>query len=281
MLVKEAGQPQDASPHGLGGRWGREVGRGWGEALENAFPTRPGTKGRKRLEWALRTTDKLGGGRPSALPGTVGLPLPLPSTLARDASAPPATTGTAKGGSGRDFRPGCRRWAQRPRAPTAGEPRPQQVPWAQRPRWGSRGHVRARETQTATSKAHRDLSARSFPLSPTLASNPSGSPCAFKIKTGAELGPAAGSPPHPVLLWASCPGRLALFAVVCFLVRFFKFAGMHLLLLIVASPTGSREPGHLSHLKLFVDGMDGDAGEGRSGRSKAFGDQTGLRSKAS
>lgn len=155
-----------------------------------------------------------GRGRPSVLPGTVGLPLLLPSTLARDASAPPATTGTAKGGSGRDFRPGCRRWAQRPRAPTAGEPRPQQVLWAQRPRWGSRGHVRARETQTATSKAHRDLSARSFPLSPTLASNPSGSPRAFKIKTGAELGPAAGSPPHPVLLWASCPGRLAVCSCV-------------------------------------------------------------------
>lgn len=62
--------------------------------------------------------------------------------------------------------------------------------------------------------------------------------------------------------------------------KFFIFAGVHLLLLTVAPPTGSREPGHLSHLGLFVGGMNEVLGEGGSGGSKGFGDQTGWEAKA-
>lgn len=56
------------SPHSLGGRRGREVGGGkkhWKEALLTGPTAR--TKGRKKLKWALRTTDKLevGGPQPS------------------------------------------------------------------------------------------------------------------------------------------------------------------------------------------------------------------------
>lgn len=109
-------------PHSLGGGGGREAGRRgeeklWKESL--LIRPRAGTNGRKRQHWALRTTDKL---------GQSSCPFPLPSVLARDVSAPSPTTARAKGGSGRHFRPSCRRWAQRPHTPHIREPQPPQVP---------------------------------------------------------------------------------------------------------------------------------------------------------
>lgn len=110
---------------------------------KDSFPIRPraGTNGRKRLSRDLRTTDKLGVGRPG--PSWAS---PAPSTRSPprrpEVSQPQQPTrGRAEGGSGRLFRPGCRRWTQWPNAPHMAATA---VPQAQRPRWGAKGHVTVR-----------------------------------------------------------------------------------------------------------------------------------------
>lgn len=227
MSIKEAGCPTPLrSEESRLTTWG-EGGEGrWGE-WEGALLTGPTarTEGTKGLTWALRTTNWEVGG-PGRLPGQSAAP-PAPLHAARDASAPPANHMESKG----------RKWLGRPSwlpemGPTAmcphtGGARPQQVPWA-RAGGRSRGHARARETQTATSKTHGDLSAHPFPQPPTPAENPSGSPCAQRL-CWADCRPL----PHSALICASCSGPVALFAIICFSVRFFKFAWMHLLLLPV------------------------------------------------
>lgn len=160
-------QPRRKVGKGSGeGKWGGGGKEPWKEVLLIGPMAR--TKGRKRLKWALRATGKLWEvGGPQPILGQSSCPSCSPQHWPEMPQPHQPTTGKAKGGSGLGFGPSCRRWSQQPCAPTPGEPRPQHVPWAQRPRWGSRGHGKARETQTATSKTHCDLSAPSFPQLPT------------------------------------------------------------------------------------------------------------------
>lgn len=87
------------SPSQPGGGWGEEVGRGGEKPWKDSFPIRPraGTNGRKRLSWALRTTDRLGVRRPQPLLGQSSCPRQLPSTLARGVPAPAANHRETRG----------------------------------------------------------------------------------------------------------------------------------------------------------------------------------------